>query len=333
MNYLVTGGTGFIGAYAVRDLVREGHDVTVFDLALNREFLQEVMAPDGLERVKLVAGDVTDLPALLRLMAEVKPERIIHLAATLGANSESNPLRALKVNCEGTINVFEAALSQGAGQGASKVAKVVWASSIAVFGPSGRRPEGADSELDNAALHHPNSLYGACKSMNEQLARHYKRRRGLDSTGLRFSLVYGYGKALTAARGTGADFIAELIDKPALDQPAVAQHGDELLDWVYVEDAARAVVLASKTLGNRSIALNVLGDRATIADVAARVRKLLPKAQLEVRPGTWAGAMRFDKDTAAAEIGYRAQVSLEDGLRRNINALRKKAGRPAISKS
>ena len=238
-------------------------------------------------------------------------------------SSESNALRALKVNCEGTLNIFEAALAHG-------VKKVVWASSIAVFGPSGRRPDGADAEVANGALHHPNGLYGACKSMNEQLARHYRKRRGLDSTGLRFSLVFGYGKALTTTRGTGADFIQEVIDKPALGQPGVAPHGDELMDWVYVEDVARAVVLASRTLGNRSVGLNVLGHRATIREVAERVRKILPTAKIEVGPGTWAGAMRYDAATTKAEIGYSPHFSLDDGLRRNIDDLRAKSGLAAV---
>lgn len=323
MNYLVTGGTGFVGAYVVRDLVRAGHVVTVFDLAPNREFLAEIAGAEGMARIKLVSGDVTDLPHVLRIAADAKPERIVHLAATLGASSEQNALRALKVNCEGTLNIFEAALAVGA-------KKVVWASSIAVFGPSGRRPEGSDAEVANGALHHPNGLYGACKSMNEQLARHYRKYRGLESTGLRFSLVFGYGKALTTARGTGADFISEVIDKPALGEAGVAPHGDELMDWVYVEDIARAVVLASQTLGNRSVGLNVLGHRATIHEVADRVRKILPSAKIEVGPGTWAGAMRFDAATTKAEIGYSPQFSLDDGLRRNINDLRARNGLAAV---
>jgi nucleoside-diphosphate-sugar epimerase len=225
----------------------------------------------------------------------------------------------LRVNCEGTINIFEAALT-------FNVEKVVWASSIAVFGPPRRRPPG---EIANDAYHQPNDLYGACKAMNEQLGRHY-RRRGLDCTGVRFSVVYGYGKALTIARGTGADFLSELIDKPALGQPGMAPYGNEILDWLYVEDAARAVVLASNALRNRSIGLNICGERSTVQGVATRLKHLLPSAPLTVQPGAWGGAMHFETATTEAEINYSPQFSLEEGLRRNINMLRSKHGLPTI---
>jgi UDP-glucose 4-epimerase len=275
------------------------------------------VAAEGLE---LISGDVTDLPFLLRSMRQTNPARVMHLAATLGSSSEMNPLRALKVNCEGTINVFEAALTCNA-------EKVVWASSIAVFGPPGRRPAG---EIANDAYHQPNDLYGACKAMNEQLGRHYRRRRGLDCTGVRFSVVYGFGKALTMARGTGADFLYELIDKPAVGQPGVVPHGDAIIDWLYVEDAARAVVLTSQALKNRSIGLNICGERSTIHGVATRMKHLLPDAQLDVQPGTWGGAMHFEMATTEAEINYSPQFSLEEGLRRNINMLRTKQGLATI---
>jgi nucleoside-diphosphate-sugar epimerase len=320
MNYFITGGAGFVGGYVVRALARDGHHVVVFDLTPNQDYLADLLSPVERTRVRVVSGDVTDLPLILRSMKEAPPDRVIHLAATLGLSSEANALRSLKVNCEGTVNLFEAALTFNA-------SKVVWASSIAVFGPSRRRPPG---EVANADYHHPNDLYGACKSLNEQLGLHYRRQRGLDCTGVRFSVVYGYGKALTLARGTGADFMQELIDKPATGQPGVVPHGEAELDWLYVEDAARAVIAAAMTANNPSIGLNICGSRHSIQDIAAQIKRLLPDAQLDVQPGSWGGAMHYEMATTEAEIGYSPQVSIEEGLRQNINFLRRKHQLPPI---
>ncbi len=107
-------------------------------------------------------------------------------------------------------------------------------------------------------------------------------------------------------------------------------HGDEILDFLYVTDAARAVVAASQTRHNPSIGLNICGSRHTIREVADHVKHLLPNAQIDVKPGTWGGGMHYEMATTEAEIGYSPQVPLAEGLRRNINDLRRLNGLPAI---
>ena len=319
MNYFVSGGTGFVGAYVVRDLLRAGHDVTVYDLAPNLDFLGDVLGEPPRD-VRVVAGDVRDMPLLLRTMREAEPRRVVHLASTLGAGSELNPLRTVQVNLEGTIHAFEAALDCGA-------EKVVWASSIAVFGPTKLRPE---EGVANDAYHAPVGLYGACKSFLEQLSGNYRRERGLDSVGLRFSIVYGYGKALTVDRGSRAVHLTELIEKPALGEPAVVPHGDDAQNLLYVEDAARAVVLASQTLGTSPAGLNVGGEDVLVRDAAAIVQELLPAAEIRVLPGVRDGSAGYELETTEQEIGYRPEFPLRQGLRRTINALRSKHGLPTV---
>ncbi len=319
MNYLVTGGTGFVGAYAVKALVEAGHRVTVFDLMLNRAYLADVLGSPAADGVALISGDVTDLPAVLRAMRGAEAQRVVHLAATLSVSSEVNPRRTLKVNCEGTLNVFEAALALG-------VSKVVWASSVAVFGISGER----EGFIENNAHHEPTGLYGAVKSFNEHLGMHYKNQRGLDNIGLRFTVVYGYGKGLTVARGTGADFVTELLEKPAIGEPGVIRNGDDTPDFLYAEDVGRAIRLATEAPPCSLSGLTICGSTGSMRDAAAFVKRLLPDADLRVEDGRSVGTMNYDPSVTEAAIGYSPQFTMQDGFRATINAMRKKHGLPPV---
>jgi UDP-glucose 4-epimerase len=313
MNYLITGGTGFIGAYVTRRLVQKGHRVIAFDLAPDREFIGDLLTPDQRAAVTIVAGDVTDLPALLRTLKQSGVQRIIHLAALLGARSNDNPPLSLKINCGGTLNIFEAALDRG-------VERVVWASSVGVFGLASKRPPGP---VSNEAPHQPTDLYGACKSLNERFSKHYRRVYGLNCVGLRYALVYGYGKSRTIARGTGADFMAELIDKPAMGVASTVPAGDAVLDFIHVEDAARATVLASDANESKPIALNIGGFRAALRDAVAIVSSELPDSRILVGDGSWNGVdHHYDLSVAEAAIGYKPSIGLDQGLRENIRQIK-----------
>ena len=93
--------------------------------------------------------------------------------------------------------------------------------------------------IDNDAPHFPKFIYGACKSLNERYATHYFNEYGVDTIGLRFTAVYGVGRT----RGMSS-FSTKLIENVALGHPAVVPFGDDTIDWQYVEDVSRSIVMS-----------------------------------------------------------------------------------------
>jgi nucleoside-diphosphate-sugar epimerase len=317
MNYLITGGTGFIGSYLTKQLLADGANTVVcFDYAPNPEVIQQKVSQAQMNQVKIVKGDTSDdNKALIRICEENEIEKIIHLAGLLAAESELNPFMATKINCIGTLNVFETARILS-------LKKVVWASSISVYGT----PAQYDDEfLPNDAPHLPSTIYGMTKSFSEYMGRHYYNKYNLDTLGLRYSTIYGVGRL----RGSGV-FTTELIEKPALGREARVPHGDDAINWLYIEDAARATILAAESLPTKSRALVIGGDWRPIAEVREYVMKLLPDSRIELLPGHYDLASKYDLSAAEKEIQYKPQWSMERGVKENINQIRKANGLPIV---
>jgi UDP-glucose 4-epimerase len=152
----------------------------------------------------------------------------------------------------------------------------------------------------------------------------------LDNVGLRFTHVYGYGKALTIPRGTGVDYLSELLEKPAAGEPGVVSNGDDEPDWLYVEDVARAIRLASESPPAPSAGLTICGDTRPMQEVVAYVRRLLPEAKLEVLPGGRHRGIHYDASVTEAAIGYSPQFPMEEGFRKTINMVRAQHGLPTV---
>ncbi len=318
MRVLFVGGGSFIGAYAIRRLLADGHGVVAYDTNIVANAIHRILEPSELEQVRFVRGDVLDALQLLATAREQEVESIVHLAAALIPDCDNQPALATRINCDGLNHSFEVARILG-------LRRVVWASSMAVYGPPAAYAEECP---DEDAAHFPPTVYGACKSYNEHLGRHYFAQFGVDTVGLRFTVVYGPGRL----RGALAyELYRELVEKPTIGQPGRVPSGDALVNWQYVEDAAQAIVRALYHDGpTRSRVFNTTGDVCTVREAVACMQALLPDAEIEVLPGGWDALMRLSTGRIEEELGYRVQYPLMDGLRASINFLRRGTELPPI---
>jgi UDP-glucose 4-epimerase len=316
MVCLVTGGTGFIGPRIVRDLVKAGDTVVVFDAVPQAQALRQTLTEQEQAGVKMVQADILDLAALLRACKEHRVETIVHMAYFKVLHAKANPLMATKVNCEGTGNVFEAARILG-------IRRVVWASSIAVFGPPERY---GGQPIENDAPHCPDTFYGACKSFNEHQAAYYCDAYGLDILGLRYAVGYGPNKV----GSTSYPIIREVMEKPAVGESGRVPNGDSLLNWLHVDDAAAAAAYATTAPRTKTRVFTVAGETHSVKDVAECVREFLPTADIVLEPGKLVFACHFDLRPMREELGYRNRLSFREGIRETINEVRRAHGLPTV---
>ena len=307
MTYLVTGGTGFIGSYVVRILIQDGEQVVAYDVAPDKSLLKHLMGKEKSDRVIVIPGDITDLAHLIRSCQEHNVETVIHTAAVLVAE---NPWWVTQVNCVGTLNVLEAARILG-------IKRVAMTSSVSVFGPPDRYKE---EYISNDAPHFPRNIYGASKSFNEACAMQYFTDYGLETITIRLAHVYGFGRTNT---GLGRVIDEELFTKPALGKPGSVPYGDDTHNFIYIEDAARVMVMASRVGKTRTRAFTAGGGIHSTAEIAAHIKSLIPNAEINLLPGLMGWAYKFDTTPVMEEIGYRPEWTIEQGVKQFIEDIQK----------
>jgi len=323
MKYMVTGGAGFIGSRIVRELVRSGDQVVVYDWFPVKDNLKRCLSEDELAgKVKVVQGDVADFTTLQRALRDNNVESVIHMAGMLIHEVNANPPLAVKTNIEGTVNVFEAARVLG-------LKKVVWASSGSVFGPAEMYPQ---EYIPVDAPHFPQNIYGATKSFDELMMNYYVKTYKLDITAVRYVMVYGVGQT----HGRTAGIMQELVYNPAVGKPGkVPAAGWNVLGWTYVEDAARATVLAAKSTPVKTRAYSIMGAIHSVQEIADYVKTLLPEADITLlnleRSVSHTGVTcKYDTKYTEEELGFRPAWNMQAGIRDAINILRREHGLPAV---
>ena len=307
MNFLITGGAGFIGSHVGERLLRDGHSVWAFD-DLNA-FYDPKFKRRNLRDLQALAlpfefrhGDITDRVALDELFAEVRFDQVIHLAARAGVRpSLADPALYQRVNVEGTVNVLEAARRQG-------VEKITIASSSSVYGLNSRTPFVETDPVFSAV-----SPYAASKLACEALGHVWHHLYGMDVAMLRFFTVYGPRQRPDLAIYKFARLI--LAGRPI----PVFGDGSAARDYTYVTDTVEGIVACTR----REIGHEIfnLGESqvVTLSRMIELLEDALGKKAVIDRQPRQPGDVPItfaNIDKARAQLGYQPRVQIEEGIRR-----------------
>jgi UDP-glucose 4-epimerase len=323
MNWLITGGCGFIGTNLVKNLVEEGdHLIRIIDnLSVGtQEDLSRVCQFNELEpielspqssvfspnQVELIVGDILDIDLALLVARNI--DVIVHLAASAGVQqSVEDPIKDCNINVLGTLNYLEAARE-------NNVKCFVFASSGAAVGVS-------EPPIHEGVVPQPVSPYGAGKLAGEGYCSTYFSTYGLNTVALRFGNVYG--SLSNHKNSVVAKFIRQAIDGEVLE---IYGDGGQTRDFIHIDDLIHAIRLAARVDGIGGETFQIAANRET--SILELVQGLLPilssagidgvkSVHTESRPGD---IRRNFSDTSKASnlLRWQSKVGLEEGLERTV---------------
>jgi dTDP-glucose 4,6-dehydratase len=301
---LVTGGAGFIGSHLVKALVNKCAVIVLDNLCSGSlENLHRVVEGGG---IKFVRGDVRDKKAVRDAMNGV--DAVVHLAALINVEaSVKNPFETHDVNVNGTLNVLKEAVRAG-------VKRFVFASSAAVYGDANPLP------LKEEYPPHPISPYAASKAAAEGYCLTFNRCYGLETVILRYFNVYGPGQGNSAYSGVITKFLRNALKGEPL---IVYGDGEQTRDFIYVDDVAKATVLALENENAAGETFNVSSGKPTTINELVEIVKEFARCDLKViykEPRK--GDVRHNYgDPAKAEkiLGFKAMIGLRKGLEQLAN--------------
>jgi UDP-glucuronate 4-epimerase len=311
---LVTGSAGFIGQAVCSALLTRGESVVGIDNF--NDYYEPRLKRDRVARLasqarfRQIEADLSDAPALAELLANLRPRRIIHLAAQAGVRySFDHPGVYVQSNLVAFVALLEAARRDGS------IEHLVYASSSSVYGANRKQPFSIDDPVDQ-----PISLYAATKRANELIARVYALQFGLRLTGLRYFTVYGpWGRPDMAP----LKFARALLQGQPIE---VYGYGDMQRDFTYIDDAVAGTLAALDDTGHFGDVphrLYNLGNSRPeplmhFIEVLARVAGRTPVLQMRPMQAGDVKATVADIEATTRDLNWRPTTSIEVGLLRLV---------------
>ena len=318
MNWLITGGCGFLGTALIERLIQQGgHAIRVVDNLTTgtRDDLAQVThfhdiagkdLPGKPQGVQLVVGDILDDQLSLKVTHGC--DIIVHFAANTGVGpSVEDPRADMLANVVGTFNYLEAARI-------NKVPRFIFASSGA---PAGEVEPPIHEELPP----HPVSPYGASKLAGEGYCSAYKRTFDVDTVILRFGNVYGPGSAHKSS--VVAKFIRRAMSGEMLE---IYGDGTQTRDFIYIDDLIDAVMLAVTVHGIGGEAFQIASSHeTTVGEIAKRLVATIEEAGVSgieiINAETRLGDVQrnySDTTKACIRLGWQPKVTLDEGLKKTV---------------
>ncbi len=303
---LVTGGAGLVGSHIVDELVKEKATVVVYD-SFVRGKLEHLEWARTHGEVEIIDADLRHDERMRDALKDV--DYVFHQAAAWLRLCQENPRLSLDVNVVGTFNLLEACVKAG-------VKKIVAASSSSVYGEGIYLPTDENHPFNN------DLFYGASKVATEQYYRAFYKKYGLDFVAFRYLNVYGPRQPYEAAY---MDVIMHFLNRIDADEPPVVRgDGSATVDLVYVEDVARANIMALKSQVTNEFFNVASGVETTLKELAYLLIRLRGKeGSLEPLFQPMDGGLvtrRWGSPMKARELlGFQTTTTVEEGMRRVID--------------
>lgn len=313
-KFLITGGASMIGAHITEHLLKAGaREIVLFD---NHSLSSPEAIADLLQhpQVKLVRGDILRTNELYDNLETT--DGVFAVAGFLTLPLSLNPSLGVAVNVQGMLNTFEACRYRNVG-------KVVFSSSIAVYGEPAADIIDETTPWTWSRLQPGAALYAASKIMGENFGKLYHDRHGVKSISLRYSSVYGERQHLRAVNSV---YIVETYDRLKRgERPIIPDDGREVHDYIHVADVARANLMAMESDVSRE-SFNVATGTATTLNRLVEIVQKITGTNLQPEYRTPPGKIRaavstrldFSVEKIERMLGWKAQISFEEGIRRLV---------------